>query len=366
MGSFAILHGDEDDDFLVEACHLNLWSLSAFLRRVLYFDVGIKIVAQARSVQRFEILLPFDIGVEVQPKGIFGAEDIGDRITNERVGSLVFGESVTVSGRVLSFAPDSSLRVLGVKSFERDETASLELAKGGMSLWKCKLSGRLNPNQVGYVRIRFHPTRGGRTWVWGRSKRTVVVDLRVNEPRETVGHTGLDPIFRDLEKRTVGIEKLNALVIAPSWLENSQASPRLRYVRLFEGVTWEPYLGRAVDLRRSDKLLIYHWRALHIRSDGTKPFRGFLAFRVEPRWPAWFAPVATAVAAAVLVLAGLGVGTTLPTIVLPAVSVGALVFGIGVIERLRSNASLLLALPGVIKRGFMRAEHVIYRLLAAQ
>ena len=363
MGSFAVLHPDDDDDFAVDACHLNLWSLSGFLRRILYLDVGLMIRAGGHRVGAIEVLLPVDIQAA---SALDGAEDISSRITDERVASLIFGEPVTVSGSTLTLTAGSSFRVLGIRAFNKDVTASRELAKAGMSLWRCELSGGLNPGEVGYVRMRFHPSRGGRTWVWGRSKRTALVDLRVNEIRETVGHTGADVVFRDLEARSVAIGKLNTLVIAPSWLELRGSSPRLRYVRLFEGKTWEPYLGRAVDLARSDKMLIYHWRANDVAADGTQPFRGFLAFAVEPRWPTWFAPVSTAVIAAGLVVGGIELGLTLPSLALPALSIGALLYVAGVIQQLRSNASFVMKLPGALKRAVQRAEREVYRLRGAQ
>jgi hypothetical protein len=44
---------------------------------------------------------------------------------------------------------------------------------------------------------------------------------------------------------------------------------------LFEGRVWEPYLGRAVDFLRTEKLIIYEWRSNNSVSP-TDPFRAFL------------------------------------------------------------------------------------------
>ncbi|NJD28418.1 MAG: hypothetical protein FIA92_08980 [Chloroflexi bacterium] len=365
MGSFAVLHGDEDDDFIVENCHLNLWSLSGFMRRVLYFDVGIKFVAQSHPISKFQVLLPFDVETS-DVAAVPSAEDISARITNERVGSLIFGEPVTAVGTTLRLADGSTLPVAAVKAFEKEAADAKELSRARMSLWTCRLSSRLQANTTGYVRIRFRPGRGDRTWVWGRSRRSALIDLRVNEPRDAIGYTGQDALFRDLERRTASISKLNALVILPSWLENTQASPPLRYVRLFEGATWEPYLDRAVDLRRTDKMLIYHWRDEAIAPDGTRPFRGFLAFGLEPRWPGWFAPIATSLVTAGIVVAAVGSGLSLPTFVLPTLSIGLAVTVLALIERLRSNVDLLRRVPGWLKRLFIRIEAATYRLRAAR
>lgn len=49
-------------------------------------------------------------------------------------------------------------------------------------------------------------------------------------------------------------------------------------------------VGRAADIRQSDKLLIYHWRDSSISGSGAIPFRAFMALGVESRWPGWMGP----------------------------------------------------------------------------
>jgi uncharacterized integral membrane protein len=118
----------------------------------------------------------------------------------------------------------------------------------------------------------------------------ITIDIRVADWREA--WTVQDAVA--LTKQIVPFKGMDFFVIVPTRmalarLTLSEASPPPRYVRLLEGAVWEPYLGRATDLRRSQKHVIYRWTAEEAEEDGTsppekdgvsadKPFRGFLRF----------------------------------------------------------------------------------------
>ena len=365
MGTFAVLGNLEGRSFQVDECHLNLWSLGGwFGRRILYFDVGILFKPEVDAVSNISVLVPFPVDIppkDARPQGPAAWANLGGRLTNDETGRLVFGEPVaTVNQHQVRLASGKEFLIANVLRCGRASEPSDGATQAEMSIWNITFDP-IPAGRLAYLRVRFRAATGGRTWVWGRSKRTAVVDLRVNELRESASAS--PEVTRSLEKRFKRIEKLNALVIAPAWLESHVVSPETRYVRLFEGRVWEPYLGRVVDLRRSDKLLIYHWKKTGIPGDGTDPFRGLLSLAAEPKWPGWFVPTITAFLTAALVLGATSAQGIIPQITWPQLTVtGAVFVALAVIDRLRSNFSFLKSLPSGLRRGLLALEDSVYRM----
>jgi hypothetical protein len=126
--------------------------------------------------------------------------------------------------------------------------------------------------------------------------------LRIAEVREAVGLSKWDGLI----ERIVPIETLNLFVVAPSTLQAAAISPAPRYIRVLEGNAWAPYIGRAPDLFRSGKLIVYYWR--HKSEDEGKraidpdnPFRAF----IDLNRPSIFAnPIVAILLALSVVIAG--------------------------------------------------------------
>ena len=156
----------------------------------------------------------------------------------------------------------------------------MALSGKDFTLWNIELSNKVEADEEVYVRIRFEVDNKGRTWIWKRwllGAYGAIVDMRVSEVREAVGV----PQWDGLKDRIVPIDTLNLFVIAPSTLQVAAINPTPRYIRMLEGKAWVPYIGRAPDLFRTGKLIVYYWRHRSEDQDGRKitpesPFRVFM------------------------------------------------------------------------------------------
>jgi hypothetical protein len=135
------------------------------------------------------------------------------------------------------------------------------------------------------LRIRFPMRTLGRTWIWMRSRRGALIDIRVADIREIVVPTEVGAKIAAYGEQFVAIENLRVFVIVPAYLLSRATSPTPHYMRLFEGRVWGKYMGgRAVDLWRSEKLMIYQWRSdtrIDTKDNATDPFRAFLVLTKE-------------------------------------------------------------------------------------
>jgi hypothetical protein len=265
VGSFAVLRHTDEPEFTVDACHLNLWSLAGlFGRRVFLWDVGLTLEAAAggeKEVKKIDLLLPF----VTEPDAF---KDLSKEILDQNVARLVFGKSVTadVNTRMVTYPADANRPSLKVEpifkaTLDDDFQKDKWLRRANLSLWTIEFASPLKHGQKSYVRIRFRMRTQGRTWLWMRSKRVALIDVRVADIREIVVPLEAGSKLEAVGLRSVPLSRLNVFVIVPGYLLFRATSPATHYVRLFEGRVWEPYLGgRAVSLWKQEKLMIYQWR----------------------------------------------------------------------------------------------------------
>lgn len=252
MGFFAVVRDSPDEPpFKVLECHLNLWSLGGLGRRVFKFDVGLRLQG-SDDFSEFRLAVPF---------GTSRYKNLARATRNNEIAELLFGGPAPAPVAV-------------------SYTAQVEPAMSGKdyTLWRVELPNRVKRQEEVYVRIRFDVDNKGREWIWKRwlwGAYGAIVDLRVADVREAVGV----PNWEGLKERIVPIERLNLFVMAPSSLQAAAMSPTPRYIRVLEGKAWVPYIGRAPDLFRTGKLIVYSWRSdEHAQEciDTHTPFRVFL------------------------------------------------------------------------------------------
>jgi hypothetical protein len=290
MGFFAVLRDGDARPFAVSHLHLNVWALPGLLGRTVFLcDVGLRLRPSGP-------LTSLQLGVPV-PTAANGLVDLADVMLDPAAASLVFDRPVDVHHRRTIDYGDGRLRVLRVAAASRllDTTTTY-------SRWRIVLQTPAAAREECYLRLRFRGRRAGRAWRWqwsGLSRTGALVDLRVADFRET----RLVPDQERVAASLVSVAVLSAFVIAPDRLHERMIRPPPRYVRLLEGRAWEPYLGRATDLRRAGKFTVWSWHATHVDAD--HPFRGFLDLRALPTVPVgWLAQIALTVLLAVVLAGG--------------------------------------------------------------
>jgi hypothetical protein len=258
MGTLALIRAEQDGDVRYLECHVNLWNLGGLFRRAYFFDLGLVFTPAGESVVReLAFLLPCSAdGVE--------PTDLSQILKGSGTASLVIGARVDPDdGSFVIHEPAGAKRWKSVRAkveLDKDLSTS-ELRDEKLSVWRMKLADAVQPGTQAYVRFRFRMPDPRRTWTWQMGKRTALIDLRFADVREAVREgSGARADVDQLSARFLPVEKLNMLVIAPASLQAGAVTPPLRYMRLFEGRVWEDYLDRAVGWRRSQNLVVYHWR----------------------------------------------------------------------------------------------------------
>jgi hypothetical protein len=289
--------GDSEAPAAIRHCHLNLWTLGGlFGYRVCYLDVGLHLVAGAQPLQQFRLGLPV-CTPEAPDQAI---DSLKGRVENPTVASLIFARKDAVEGGSVLIG-DERVELVDIDRTQCSLAATPRTKD--FSLWTVGLVTPLQPNQSGYLRIRFHIQGSGRLWLWGRSllaRNRAIVDLRVSDEREarTV------PDGSEFISKLLPLDELNAFVIAPAAFAPAVTTPEAEYVRALEGQIWEKYLGRRTDLRRDQKFLIHHWRVTS-PTTADHPFRAFLLLeRRRSLLPSWsdLMPVLLAFALALALL----------------------------------------------------------------
>jgi hypothetical protein len=285
MGCFAVIGDPEEPTFKVTACHLNFWTLPGlFGRRVFLWDVGLTLEtdSEEKGLSKIGLLLPFG----TEPEAF---KDLSEEILDPNTARLIFGKSVGVDGKVISYTgnpPRPPLKIVRVISASRDEEFEKDkrLRRANLSLWTIQFASKIKKGEKSYVRLRFRMRTVGRNWIWMGSNKGALIDIRVADIREIVVPAEGGAKLEAYGERFVAIENLRIFVIASAQLVFRATSPALHYMRLFEGRVWEKYLVRAVDLRRSNKLMVYQWRSddpIDTRNNKTDPFRAFLVLSSE-------------------------------------------------------------------------------------
>jgi hypothetical protein len=278
------------------------------------------------EVSKMDLLLPF----ATEPDAF---KDLSKEILDQDVARLIFGKSVSADAttKMVTFPAEAKRQALKVEpifkaTLDEDFQKDKWLRRANLSLWTVEFASPLKHGHKSYVRIRFRMRTQGRTWVWERSKRVALIDVRVADIREIIVPSEAGAKLEAVGERVVPLSRVHVFVIVPGSLLPRAIGQSLRYVRLFEGRVWEHYLGgRAVNLGRPEKLTIYQWRfpeesetagATSVPVDPTKagvapaapatvnatnPFRAFLVVSAEQVTR----PLVNALLAAALALGGM-------------------------------------------------------------
>lgn len=291
MGFFGVLKplvGEQQnvissEEFEVERLDINLWILPAiFGGRTLLCDIGVRVRA-ITGVSCFDVSLPFRLATNL-------IIDLKSAISDQDTGSLVFGIDVKDD-------PNSEyymLKALTGKPLDSPVSKTLTVVRITPMI-------AMEPGERSYFRFRTEIGSAGRLMAWRRSMlgrtQSILIDARVSDLREAA----FVPSELQAEQRMQDILALNCLVIAAAKLRSIRFHPELRYVRILEGSLWERYMGRALDLTRREKYVVYFWRSQQPVTRGNE-FRGFLELAnardsVSTAWlTAWFTIIVLLVA----------------------------------------------------------------------
>jgi hypothetical protein len=239
-------------------------------RHVVYLDIGIHLCAGPEGpLESFCLALPAGTTDEVV--------DLANVFRNRDAAQLIFGERVDVMSEQLKFADGEAVPILRISSTQTNRDA--QKSNQRFSRWDVQLARPLADK--GYVRLRFRVrTRGHMLLIrgYGMLASRILADLRVSDPRESA----TVPDGAIYEEALVPIDKLYCYTMIPSRFHSPSASPEMQYMRILEGRTWEPYLGRAVYLLRQGKLTVYCWYHLQAVSID-RPFRAFIDVQRDTR-----------------------------------------------------------------------------------
>lgn len=271
MGFLGIVRSPNGPLFEVPELHINLWVLPGLLgRHVVYLDVGIHLRADPETpLESFGIVLPAGTTNEVT--------DLAEVFRHKDAAQLIFGERVDVMAEQLQFVGGENVPILHISSSSTCKDSRRSSPR--FSRWDVRLASPLSTK--GYIRLRFRVrTRGHMLLMrgYGMLASRILADLRVTDPRESA----TVPDGSLYEQTLVTIETLYCYVMLPTRFHSPSASPEMHYIRILEGSTWEPYLGRATYLLRQGKLTVYCWYHLEpVTID--RPFRAFLDVKRDTR-----------------------------------------------------------------------------------
>jgi hypothetical protein len=315
MGFVALVSPDDEADFDVLQCHVNLWCLTHYWRRQFVCDVGARLRVHSGKLNSIRIVTPF--AVDGDPI------DLREKLEVQGLRELVFGEPLVYESDagedpVLTLS-SGKMRLVRVNGSGATATSiasvdlltNLQRSRRAPLLWSLPFAHPLDKLDVDhYFRLRFLLGSTNEVWGWKRAawgRDGALVDLRVLDVRETTSLPGYE-----LESAIKPIAELNTFVIAPSHLQLQARSPELRHARLLESEQWDEYLDRPATHPRR-KSIVYYWRQLpeddklddhhkslkrevegdlHIPDDqfavtDTDPFRAFLDLNRHPGLAPW-------------------------------------------------------------------------------
>ncbi|HZU98893.1 MAG TPA: hypothetical protein VFF73_19455, partial [Planctomycetota bacterium] len=257
--------------------HLNLWCLPAWplgIRRIFFFDIGLRLRVENAPVTSFQLALPF--GTDGDPKK--SIRDLAPALQSKEVAQLIFNREVEVSAGVQTTLSVKGktvdlklfLREIDVSGCTLDKDRSAEV----FSVWTIKLKEPLAPTagDDAYIRLRFAPVEMGRRWLWKSrfAREGARLDLRVGDIRES------EPVpqWAPLHKRCIVPEAVRFFLIVPSWMRNRMANPAPYYIRLLEGSRWEKYTRRR-NLQR-EALVVHAFKGGDSQDLKERPFVVFV------------------------------------------------------------------------------------------
>lgn len=264
--SYFSAYWDGQQEFEILTCHINLWSLKGFLRRVFFFDVGLHLkVGPSNSLQSFYITLPFGtpeyISKDKKPLNNLSKDDekplydLSDQVLKKNVAQLLFGGNVQIKDTVVS--NDSNVNYKVSKISVPNSVIDKDRSGDDYSCWKIYLAREASHDSELYIRMRFEAINMKRIWIWKSGRQGSTIDFRICDTREVLSIENWADSLESIAK----IHSLYAFFILPLDYYLRLTSPGLRYMRLLEGSVWEEYLIRKTNIFGfgSEKLPIYCW-----------------------------------------------------------------------------------------------------------
>jgi hypothetical protein len=262
VGYFAVLRQDGAALPGIRRCHVNVWSLSSLLpgRRLLYFDVGLELVAGAEQVSEVELMLPFRVEEGHWPGGARTAQDLYATITNRDVAELVFGGPVDFDQHgddtflgIGDYEEPLKLARVRPSGIKRNED---EIQRSDSSVYKVPLDVPIPAAESRYVRLRWRVFGAAPLWSWKRLNGGARFDFRVCDVRES----RFADADHHLRQRMIPIDEINVFLIAPAKYQIATTSPEAKYLRILEAGAWRDYLSGAAYLTLRSEMLVYYWR----------------------------------------------------------------------------------------------------------
>ena len=176
MGFFAVVC-EQDQQFEVKVCHLNLWSLAGLFRRAFFWDVAIHVKAGPdKPLLKLSLALPFSTETG-------GMKDLSVLMKSQEVSELIFGTSVTISDAEIKYTKaGGSVDLVLAQVSETESDRDKKRSGSTFSYWTLVFAEPIPPSEERYMRVRFEVYNLGRTWIWKPFKSGAIIDLRVAGP----------------------------------------------------------------------------------------------------------------------------------------------------------------------------------------
>lgn len=247
----------KNQEFSIDACHINLWVLNGFFKQRFFLDIGLAITVKCQdNLEDFSITLPFKT-----EKNIF--QDLRGVFDGKRVKPLLMMRS-DKEGKVK--VNDKDYYLSSVSGTKDDKQYKDE----NYSRWNIKLGDNIANEKDIYLRLRFSPQNLGSIWKWNSKRHGMVADLRFSDLQEV---NVLHECAND-EDSIVKIEKIFAFIVLPMKFFLKDTDPHLTYKHSLKITSWKDYLLVKPSLFRREEFMIYSWRKLEL-TEPLSPFRIF-------------------------------------------------------------------------------------------
>ncbi len=261
MSYFAVVKTIDGKSLEVRHCHINLWSLPGLMRRKMYFDIGIHLVALEDGLNKIDIVVPFVAE---------SLSDLSSTLYDPVTSQLIFRRE-SINGKLFF----GDVGGLDIGALNEEECKPGRSRHSDRSLWHLSFPG-LHKDDQRYIRLRLAIRDCARMWNVKQHvflKYGALLDFRVADTREAPG----DPYWDGVRSRIVPLSDLQFFVIAPLAFQMQGASPQLSTSRILEGDSWESYLRRKT---RGERFVIYQWNYSQTTPkepiDTKRPYRVFL------------------------------------------------------------------------------------------
>lgn len=270
-----------DVRFTINGLHVNFWILptelsfqsileAVKLRRIhrCFIDIGIRFSTSGDAPPRhFDFLPPARWTIS---RSFY---DLSDKVVDDEVSDLIFGSSVIVSGKNVTY--NQSDQTIDEYVLAVDQLQDLRDGRYRVVIQPPPAATKSNSY---YLRFRYEcgdVSQLFRSKGWGFAKRGWIFDLRVNDIRETVQL----PEAIGAE-RMLPIERCYIFVVAPSAFVPALYSPSLQYTRLLELKVWKKYLDTCRHVGKNTRSSIYYWREERPATN-LKPVRTYMHLHRE-------------------------------------------------------------------------------------